>query len=338
MTNRARLETRLAALGAVLAAQGIIQGESINIERQFTAGQSNPTYLLRAGTRNLVLRKQPDGHLLPKAHDVVREHRIMSALARAGFKVPASLFASEDRAIIGTAFVIMDYVPGDVHSSAALPDSQPGTRTAIYRSLAETLAALHRLPSDVLAEAGIQPRGNFIERQISVWRSAYLASMTEGDERVEFVGQRLLDTRPTDERMAVTHGDFRLENVIFQGAETAAVLDWELCTFGEPLADLAYCCLWYHFEPEMLNGLAGLNLAPLGIPTEREFLDVYLDSGGVEPHATHRYFLAFAFYRLAAILQGVYRRALDGNAASPEALARGGIARFCLEKAAAFIA
>ena len=333
MNDRATLDTKLGRLAALLKQQGVIATDDLAIERQFTAGQSNPTYLLRSGERRLVLRKQPYGHLLPKAHDVVREHAIVDALAGAGFRVPTPLFASSDRAIIGTAFFVMAYVPGIVHSNAQLPDVSATERGAIFRATAETLADLHGIDPAVLARAGIQPRGSFIERQIGAWRNAYRAAMTEADERIETVAQTLLDRRPQHENLAIAQGDFRLENLIFDGTSVAAVLDWELCTIGEPLCDLAYCCLWYHFPPEVLNGLAGLDLAKRGIPGEREFLDLYSARSGIDAHASQRYFLAFAFYRLAAILQGVYRRALDGNAASALGLERGRIARLCLDKA-----
>lgn len=340
-TNQERVSfaAALHRLEAALRQTGVIHpAEAIEIERQFEAGQSNPTYLLIAGERRVVLRKQPYGHLLPRAHDVVREHNIMQALHGAGFAVPHPLFASEDREIIGTSFFVMDYVPGSVHSDPALPNDDPAQRRSIYEAMAGTMARLHRIDPSVLEKAGVKPRGDFIGRQIGVWRSAYLAAATQDDPRIEAVGQWLLEHKPATENIGIVHGDYRIENLIFQGSEVAAVLDWELCTVGEPLADLAYCCIWYHLPQSILNGLADQDLRTLGIPGETEFLDIYSRESGIDAVATRNYFLAFAFYRLAAILQGVYKRALDGNAASPQALTRGRVAELCLTQAAAFAA
>lgn len=338
-TERERFEAALPALGGYLREGGLLgSSEALTIERQFEAGQSNPTYLLRAGQRQIVLRKQPYGHLLPRAHDVVREHNIVKALHEAGFPAPRPLLASEDREVIGTSFFVMDYVPGAVNSDPALPGYAPEQRGAIYRSMAQTMARLHSLAPEVLESAGVKPRGNFVGRQIGVWRGAYLAAQTQPDERIEAVGQWLLDNKPAAENIRIVHGDFRIENLIFQDGAVAAVLDWELCTVGEPLSDLAYCCIWHHLPHDVLHGLADHDLARLGIPDEAEFLDIYARASGIDAQATHSYFLAFAFYRLAAILQGVFKRALDGNAASPQALTRGKVAELCLDKAAAFAA
>lgn len=337
--ERVSFTASLPQLEAALREARVIRpAETIAIERQFEAGQSNPTYLLAAGERRLVLRKQPYGNLLPRAHDVVREHNIMQALHGAGFTVPHPLFASEDREIIGTSFFAMDYVPGAVHSDPALPNDAPAQRRSTYEAMARTMARLHRIEPAVLEGAGIRPRGDFIGRQVGVWRAAYLAAMTQDDPRIKAVGQWLLDHKPATENVGIVHGDYRIENLIFQGSEVAAVLDWELCTVGEPLADLAYCCIWYHLPQPVLNGLADRDLRLLGIPDETEFLDIYSRAAGIDVLATRNYFLAFAFYRLAAILQGVYKRALDGNAASPQAMTRGRVAELCLTQAAAFAA
>lgn len=335
--DRATFEAALPQLRDALRDAGVLAAsEALAIERQFEAGQSNPTYLLRAGERRLVLRKQPYGHLLPRAHDVVREHNIIRALHDAGFATPRPLHASEDKAAIGTSFFVMDYIAGAVHSDPALPGHSTAERAAIYRAMAETMAGLHRLDPEVLAPAGVKSRGDFIGRQIGVWRGAYLAAQTEPEPRIEAVGQWLLDNKPAAENIRIVHGDYRIENLIFQGSKVAAVLDWELCTVGEPLADLAYCCIWHHLPHDVLSGLADLDLPRLGIPEEARFLEIYAEASGLDAVATHRYFLAFAFYRLAAILQGVFKRALDGNAASPQALTRGKVAELCLTKAAAF--
>jgi len=335
--ERSTFQASLPRLGEALRAAGVIgAGDTLAIERQFEAGQSNPTYLLRAANRRLVLRKQPYGHLLPRAHDVVREHNIMRALHGAGFATPQPLFASADNDVIGCNFFVMDFVDGSVHSDAALPGTGPTERADIYRAMAGTMASLHGIDPAVLEPAGVKPRGDFIGRQVAVWRTAYLAAQTKPDDRIEQIAQWLLDNGPAAENSRIVHGDYRIENLIFQGGSVAAVLDWELCTVGEPLADLAYCCIWHHLPGSVLHGLAGRNLAALGIPDEDTFVAMYSQAAGIDAGKTHRYFLAFAFYRFASILQGVYKRALDGNAASPQALERGGTADLCLGKAAAF--
>lgn len=336
-TSPDSLVARLPRLAAFLRERDVIGPDPLEIARRFTAGQSNPTYLLQSGERRLVLRKQPDGQLLPKAHDVAREFRIVSALGDAGFTVPRTHAVSEDREIVGTAFYVMDFVPGSVHSDAALPDVAAGDRAAVYDGLVSTLAKLHAIDPTQLVPAGVRHREDFVGRQIAIWRDAYRTSQTRQDDRIETVAARLLERRPAKEGVAIAHGDYRLENIIFDGTRPVAVLDWELCAIGEPLADLAYCCLWHHFPSDILGGLGGLDLDEIGIPGEAALLDRYAELGGNEPHGTQRYFLAFAFYRLAAILQGVYRRALDGNAASPYAIQRGGIADYCLGRAEEFI-
>ena len=332
-SDRERLEAALPDLATALAGAGVTPGTSLRIERQFAAGQSNPTYLLGAGSRLMVLRKQPYGSLMPRAHDVAREHDIIKALHGAGFPVPAPIHVDRGREVIGTSFFLMSYVPGAVHSDAYLPDSSPTMRAETYGSLATSLADLHGLPPSALETAGIKPRGDFVGRQIGVWRAAYKASETEPDPRVDTVAEWLLANKPATEELGVTHGDYRIENVIFQDAATAAVLDWELCTIGDTRSDLAYCCLWYHMPGDLLGGLAGCDLGELGIPDEARFLDLYEVRRGVGVRGTHRYFLIFAFYRLAAILQGVFRRALNGNASSPQALTRGSFATRLLGKA-----
>ena len=333
--DRTRLEPGLGALGALLAASPLGLDGPLTIERQFDAGQSNPTYLLRAGQRPLVLRKQPYGTLLPRAHDVLRESRIMAALSQAGFPVPRPMLSGDGAEAVGTAFFVMDYVPGSVESDPALPHRTPAERTAIYRAMAERLADLHRIDPAVLAPAGVVARPDFLGRQIKLWQAQYAASATEADPLIDEVARWLADNRPPPSPPAIVHGDFRMENLILQGTEIAAVLDWELCAIGDGLSDLAYCCLWYHLPPSALGGLAGVPLDELGIPQQDELLAMYALRSGLKVDGL-AYYLAFAFYRLAAILQGVYRRALDGNAASAQALTRGAVAQLCLRRAASF--
>ena len=333
-TDRLRLEPAIAALQVQLTAQPGIAGP-VAIERQFDAGQSNPTYLLRAGERRLVLRKQPYGKLLPRAHDVLRESRIMTALGQVGYPVPRPVLSGDGTDGVGTAYFVMDYVPGSVASDPALPDRTPAERTTIYRAMAETLADLHRLDPGVLQPAGVTARPDFLTRQVTLWQAQYAASATEPEPLIGEVAGWLLANQPPPSRPAIVHGDYRIENLILAGTTVAAVLDWELCAIGDPLCDLAYCCLWYHLPPHAFGGLAEAPLESLGIPDQAAFVATYAARSGL-PVDGLNYYLAFAFYRLAAILQGVYRRALDGNAASTLGKTRGAVAQLCLSRAASF--
>ena len=337
LRDRAAFEAALPRLAVALREASIVPEAAFPvIERQFDAGQSNPTYLLRAGDRLIVLRKQPFGALLPRAHDVIREYSIMKALHARGFAVPRPLYASADRAIIGTDFFLMDYVAGAVHSDAALPSATHGERAAIYRSTASTLGRLHSLDPVILAEAGITGRGDFVSRQIDTWHKAYKATQTTDDGRIDAMADWLRGNRPADAPTAIVHGDYRIENLIVAEGAVAAVLDWELCTIGDPRADVAHCCIWHHLPSSAFHGVADKDLPRLGIPSEQQFLEIYQAASGIEVVRTHRYFMSFAFYRLAAILQGVFRRALDGTAASTLARERGSLADLCLAKAELF--
>jgi aminoglycoside phosphotransferase (APT) family kinase protein len=259
----------------------------------------------------------------------------MAALAAAGYPAPVPTHACNDPAVLGTDFFTMAYVPGTVFSGAALPGCSPPERTEIYWAMAEAMADLHRVPPERLAAAGFRPRPDFAGRQIALWQGQYLASAPDKPAMVQAVGQWLLAAKPEQEGVGIVHGDFRLENLIFQGTRVAAVLDWELATIGEPLADLGYCCLWYHLPPTVLGGLRGLDLQALGTPDEASFIEAYAARRGLAAVPDNRFFVTLALFRLAAILQGVYRRGLDGNAASSEALDRGRTADVLLAEAVA---
>lgn len=332
-----RLTRILPLLGKSWIEQGIVPAEGeVVIERQFEAGQSNPTYLLKAGKRRIVLRKQPDGLLAARAHDVVREHAIMRALFESGFAVPRPLLSVEKANDLGTNYFLMEYVPGQVHSDASLPGADPQARESIYLAMADALADLHNLKPEVLAIAGVRPKPDFVRRQIELWTGLYTSAQTEHDDRIASVSQWLLDNLPITDATTIVHGDYRIENIIWDGASLAAILDWELTSIGDPQTDLGYCCIWYHLPHAVLGGLADLDLGKLGIPEEGQFIERYARRRKLTDVANHSYFLAFAFYRLAAILQGVYRRALDGSSASPHALTRGRAALACLERAVYF--
>lgn len=293
--------------------------------RQFQGGQSNPTFLLESGGSKYVLRKKPPGKLLPSAHMVEREYKVMAALKDTDVPVPEALHLCEDDSIIGTAFYVMRYVEGRVYQHPALEGMEPRQRTAAYRTAADTLARLHRVDYEAVGLGDFGKPGNYIARQISRWSKQYEASRTGDDPAMEELMKWLPDNIPDDDQTTIAHGDYRLGNLMLhpQREEVVAVLDWELCTLGHPLSDLAYCCIPYHLPTDTpgLGGINGMDLDALGIPQEEEFLNMYCQAVGRENGIPQwPFYSAFALFRLAAILQGVYKRALDGNAANANAL------------------
>ena len=289
--------------------------------RQFRGGQSNPTYLLDTPGRKYVLRRKPPGTLLPSAHAVEREYRIITALARTEVPVPATYLLCEDPAVIGTPFYLMDYVEGRVVRDAALPGFDPAERAAVYDSLNGVLASLHRVDWQAVGLDGFGKPGNYFARQIHRWTSQYRASETERIESMERLIAWLPSHIPPDDATSVVHGDYRMGNMLIHPSEprVVAVLDWELSTLGHPLGDLAYNCLAWRLG-EDLEGLAGQDVARLGIPSEEAYVARYCartDRAGIREW---EFYIAFAAFRLAAIWQGVIGRALAGTANDPNAL------------------
>jgi len=293
---------------------------------QFKGGQSNPTYLVTSGTRRFALRRKPPGKLLPSAHAVDREYRVMTALASTDVPVPKTYALCDDAEVIGTAFFLMDYVEGRVLWDPTLPELAPAQRTAHYRELNRVIAALHKVDPAAVGLADYGKPGNYLARQIDRWSRQYRASETERIEAMDRLIEWLPANVPPGEETSIVHGDYRIDNVVFHPAEPRilAVLDWELSTLGHPLADFAYHCMtWRMPEGAHGRGLAGVDLAPLGIPTEREYVAMYCQATGRDRIDHFEYYVAYNMFRLAAILQGVMARALQGNAASAEALAAG---------------
>lgn len=322
------------ALASYLA--GKVDGFSGNLSvRQFTAGQSNPTYQLTAGGARYVLRKKPPGNLLPSAHAVDREYRVMNALQDTDVPVPKMLHLCMDRDVIGTEFYVMEMVEGEVFQDPSLPGLSPEQRRSFYDSLIQSLAALHRVnPGDVgLGDFG-RPAG-FVARQIARWSKQYKATETEHIEAMEQLITWLPKHLPAEEETALVHGDFRPGNVIADTDSYAikALLDWELCTQGHPLADIGYVCALYHADVLPTGRLKGLDHSALGIPTEQELLDLYCQYAGRAEVTNHLFFVVFSLFRSAAIVQGVYKRGLDGNAASDKALNLGHLTRLRAETA-----
>lgn len=306
---------------------------------QFRGGQSNPTYHLTAGGREYVLRRKPPGKLLPSAHAVDREYRVITALGTTGFPVPKTYALCEDPEVLGTAFYIMDCVHGRVLTDPAIPGLGPRERTGIYDSLNEVLARLHTVDWQPLGLADFGKPGSYFARQIHRWTQQYRASETEKIETMERLIAWLPEHLPVDDETTLVHGDFRLGNVIIHPTEprVAAVLDWELATLGHPLADLAYNCLPYRFTREW-EGLADKNLGELGIPTEQEYVAAYCRRTKRAGIPDWEFCLAFSMFRLSAIAQGIMGRALAGTANDPNARERGRRARPLADSAWALVA
>jgi aminoglycoside phosphotransferase (APT) family kinase protein len=303
--------------------------------QQFQGGQSNPTFHLATRDREYVLRKKPPGILLPSAHAVDREFTIMKALAGSGVPVPRMDLLCTDTSVIGQMFYVMEYIEGRVFSDALLPAVERSERVAIYDAMNATLAKLHSVD---IAKAGLAEFGRpeqFMARQIGRWSKQYVATQLADspamDRLMEWLPRQ--DFGPQD--VAIHHGDFRLGNLIFHPTEprVLAVLDWELSTLGHPVADLAYNCLSYYGAPYTTQSPTLEQLTELGIPTEAQYVQRYCERTGRAPIAQWRLFIVFQLFRIAAILAGVYKRALDGNASDARALERSKVYRALAERA-----
>jgi aminoglycoside phosphotransferase (APT) family kinase protein len=294
------------------------------VVRQFQGGQSNPTFHLGTPGGDFVLRKKPPGKLLPSAHQVEREFRIMRALAGSKVPVPVTHLLCEDETIIGTPFFVMDHVPGRIFADRVMLAGTPAERAAVYAELARVLAALHQVDWRAAGLADFGRAERYMERQVQRWARQWEASKVEEMPAMDRTAAWLLDHLPADEETAIAHGDYRLGNVILHPREPriAAVLDWELATLGHPLADLAYACLTYHMPPGPtgLTGVLGTDYEALGIPTQERFVAEYCRHAGRPVPADLDVFVVFSMFRLASIVAGVWRRALDGNASDPRAI------------------
>jgi aminoglycoside phosphotransferase (APT) family kinase protein len=304
------LTTHVTGFGRLLSAE------------KFAGGQSNPTFLITSTEGRFVLRRKPPGTLLKSAHAVDREYRIMAALAQTDVPVPRVLHLCEEETIIGSMFYVMDYVEGRIFWDGRLPDLSLEERSGIYDSMNAALAALHKVDPAAVSLADYGKPGSYFERQIARWTGQYRASETHPIREMDELITWLEGNTPEDDgRVSLVHGDYRLDNMIFEPAGTRilAVLDWELSTLGHPLADLAYQCMQWRLPSEgAFRGLGGIDRKAHGIPTEAEYVELYCRRTGTEVVGHWPFYLAFSFFRLAAILQGVYKRSLDGNASNPE--------------------
>ncbi|MBB3061714.1 phosphotransferase [Microbulbifer rhizosphaerae] len=297
---------------------------------KFSGGQSNPTFKLQAASGTYVLRRQPPGKLLKSAHAVDREFRVMRALAGTDVPVPRVLHLCEDRELIGSLFYVMEYCEGRIFWNAALPDLDGAERGAIYEEMNRVLAALHGVDVETVGLSDYGRPGNYFQRQFERWSGQYRASEIEKIAAMDELIDWLAGALPEDDgRVALVHGDYRLDNIIFARDEprAIAVLDWELSTLGHPFADLAYQCMQLRMpaDGDRISGLMGVDRHGLGIPTEAEYVARYCERMGIGKIDNWAFYLAFSFFRLAAIIQGVAKRARDGNASNKNAARLGAL-------------
>jgi aminoglycoside phosphotransferase (APT) family kinase protein len=320
----------------------VCRGATKATVRQFKGGQSNPTYWVgveagEAGTRGevaLVVRKKPPGDLLPSAHAVEREYRVMKALAGTGVPVPEALGMCEDATVIGTPFFVMKHVTGRIFWDPTIPEVKSNAeRAEIYADYIRVLAKLHTVDYAKVGLADYGKVGGYVARQVDRWSKQYEASRTSEIPAMEALMAFVRAKVPASDETSLIHGDYRIDNIIYSdhgdsgggGAQpkAIAVIDWELSTLGHPVSDLAYACMGYHLNLPGRGGLAGIDVGALGIPTEQEMVDAYCKHTGRAAIADWPYFMAFGIFRLAAIAQGVYKRSLQGNASSDNASSYG---------------
>ncbi|MCF3933078.1 phosphotransferase family protein [Acuticoccus sp. M5D2P5] len=289
--------------------------------QKFAGGQSNPTFRLDTPERSYVLRRKPPGILLKSAHAVDREFRVQRALHETAVPVPEMLAFCEDEGVIGSVFYVMEHIAGRSFDDPRLPDCTPAERARIYDDMNRTLAAIHTVDIDRVGLSDFGRAGNYFRRQIDRWTAQYRASETETIPEMETLIVWLdAHVPPDDGRRTLVHGDFRIDNLLFDMREPrcVAVLDWELSTIGYPFADLAAMIMQWHMPVGVEErGLAGADRAALGLPSDGDFLSCYCERTGLPEIANFPFYLAFCFFRMAAILQGVRKRGLDGNASNP---------------------
>lgn len=299
---------------------------------QFKGGQSNPTFKLSADGQHYVLRTKPGpaAKLLPSAHAIDREYRVMDALSKAGFPAARQYTLCTDESVIGRAFYLMEFIDGRVLWDQSLPGMTPAERGAYYDEMNRVIAQLHTIDYAAIGLAEYGKPGNYFGRQIDRWTRQYRASETEKIEAMDALIDWLPQHIPPGEETSIVHGDFRLDNMMFHPTEPRilAILDWELSTLGHPLADFSYHCMSWHIEPGAFRGIGGLDLAALGIPSEADYIATYCQRTGktIRPE-DFNFYLAYNMFRMAGILQGIMKRYVDGTASSAQALNSGKSAR-----------
>ncbi len=306
---------------------------------RISGGQSNPTYFVTFPERALVLRKQPIGDLLPSAHAVDREFRIMRALHDTGVPVPEAVIYSDDRSVIGTPFYVMDKLEGRILSNYALPEIPAAQKGTYFKEISQILAKLHCVDWQAAGLCDYGKPGNYFARQIARWSRQWVASKQEENADVERLITWLPDNIPNGDATTIVHGDFRFGNMMFHPTEPriVGVLDWELSTLGHPLADLAFSTMAWELPPSVFDGLRGLDLRALGVPSQREFIDTYQTACGAKFGEVKPFHMAFSMFRFTVILEGVRARAALGNASSGNAAEVGSQAKAFARRAVELI-
>jgi aminoglycoside phosphotransferase (APT) family kinase protein len=314
-------------LGPYLEAHVVDFSGLIDVEK-FANGQSNPTFRVRARSGDYVLRRQPPGHLLKSAHAVDREYRVLAALANTDVPVARVYHLCEDRDVIGSMFYVMEFCDGRIFWDSAIPEVSKAERTLIYDEMNRVLATLHQVDIEAVGLSDFGKPGSYFKRQYDRWSSQYRASELQPIDAMESLMHWLGDNLPDDDgRISLVHGDYRLDNMIFDASEprVIALLDWELSTLGHPFADVGYQCMQLRMPAQIgsISGLRGKDLGELGVPTEDEYVAKYCERTGIDRIDNFGFYVAFSFFRLAAIIQGVAKRAVDGNASNKKAAQMG---------------
>lgn len=293
---------------------------------KFSFGQSNPTYRLDSPSGSYVLRRKPFGALLPKAHAIEREFKVLRALKGTGVPAPAPLALCEDPQILGAPFYVMEHVEGRIFYNQVLPDMAPADRGQIYDAMNEAVALLHKVDPEAVGLADFGRGEGFVERQVSLWTKQYRASEGERIEAMEALIAWLPANLPPPQPARIFHGDLRLDNMIFHPTEprVIALLDWELSTLGDPFADFAYNAMVWRVPIDLFRGLEGIDYSTWGIPPEGSYVRRYCERMGLQGLPAWDFYLAFSLFRVAAILQGVWRRGMEGKASASDALEVGG--------------
>ena len=297
---------------------------------QFKGGQSNPTYKIITESKNLVLRRKPPGKLLPSAHAVDREYKVITALYETDVPVPKTYGLCENDDVAGTAFFVMDFLDGDLFWDPMIPSMTNTDRTEIYKNKNKTLAKLHSVDYKKIGLEDYGKPGNYVARQVSRWSKQYRASETDNIEAMNNLIDWLPKNIPDDDETTIVHGDYRLDNMILKNNEVVGILDWELSTLGHPIADFSYHCLSWRTQEAFWDEA---KLKKLGIPSEREYMEMYCENSGKDLSKNWEFYMAFNMFKIAGILQGILGRVRDGTAASKHAEERGNMV-FPLSEAA----
>ncbi len=286
---------------------------------KFPSGQSNPTYRIVAASGNYVLRRKPFGPLLPSAHAVDREYRLMAALHPIGSPIPRPLALCMDESALGAIFYVMELANGRSYSNGALPEFDATTRRRMYDQLVDTLADLHNVDAEAVGLDDFGKTGNYFERQVTRWTRQYRDSQTDEIPEMERLIAFLPATLPHQSRLSIVHGDYRIDNVLFNEGRLTAVLDWELATLGDPVADFSYLAMQWAMPADGGAGLDGLDLEALGIPNLDELVRRYSERSGVPVAGNLDWYFAYNLFRLAGIVQGIKKRVIDGTASHAQA-------------------